>query len=1776
VKDELQDLKVRLEQLVARKNDTYKKLTIVQQNMATGIISGSQLAPELKELHEQYEAMRKDMLLRVPPEFLAAKYPEGSLKELEDWLKAIETRDLAHYTKAKDVLKKIARLTHRDPKQKHLLQPCHEDAFEIAAQIAESSNEAVLQKLASGHHPLARLLHLVINHETMPDKEVETIEATITKSYGRSLALAAVMGRLFLGANPPEVSSHPDADVASALLECAPVEEIETALPSSAVEVATAMEVDFQRAELDLDLNDESENREPACNEGAEEASEELQGEQLISDEVVENPLEPAGQHELEQRVSTPEGAATLELVWQFLNRGDIPYAYYAALEDNALKDLIQALLIGKHIRHGRGELAFALTSLFYKIGGQKKPWEQCIIAATALMPALLAPETNARDILGALCLPEPLANVQTACQAIAELGNSAVGQVFFGKALDSAEWKKEARSLKEEALNWKTAALQASFSFIPANRVWRRWVEPGGRLASLLDLVGEDTPWSKEVQDLVESFVNENKFRRLVDDTDRKQLGRRVGEDILARQMKQMMTRSRQAIQLLNRWFELMRIKPQASAASNQSAKRVNTVLVAKRQDLLAQIAEARIATADPYFRISLDVLSRSLDDACEYLLGLKSTDEEIDLNVVMNKELLRLPAVALNEDWTIQVRPDDLVNQLVYIDTSKPWVDVFEERCRQGDHIATKLILDLLSHIGGDHQANAALIAKREKALRDAREALRNDTALTSKQVENALASGWLREGERALLSSRVAAIQATLEDALTFVDKHGILNEIRTGIKEKQYNQLDDVHRRLKDSSIDPESISYARIASAISEGNALTANEYIDLVLRGEDLPNITRSSKKFIDFVDKLPVLARYIQDPRSRVSEMLKRQKNFASLDISQVPGSRLKLAAAVWEQWSRTSEQRFATDAAVKVFFSGLGFDVKSVTRPQNNGSHWYDIQTAPLRNRNQCPIPWYGSIADGNYRVLCVYQKPTEEWMVNVVDDAHKANATIVLHFGVFSEKRRRDLARLCRKRRKTVLVLDDCMLLYLCAERGERLPVFFECALPYTYCEPYTTTAGIIPPEMFYGRDRERRSIIDPMGSCFIFGGRQLGKTVLLREVVREFHQPTEGRVGIWIDLKGEGVGVDRPVDHVWRVIANEAKRSNILPDDYDPGLGSDQLAEALMSWLEKESKRRILLLLDEADRFLEIESQGDGRCGEFSRVARLKALMDRTERRLKVVLAGLHNVQRTTRLSNHPLAHYGDPLCIGPLMDNGEWREAKALIERPMAALGYQFEEGKDLVTLIMSQTNYYPSLIQLYCHHLLHHVTASIANSPEQPSGPPYTITERHVIEVYQNHELRRAIRERFLLTLGLDERFRVIAYIMAHYSRSDSTQRHINGFPVSWVRDKATTWWPKGFYSSSDEDSFRAMLDEMVGLGVLTVISPGKYALRNPNIISLLGSDEEIVAELANIEKESTPEYTASNHRAPLRQGTEVIKNRRSPLTVQQEAMLCDGVAGVTVLFGSNALGLDELPEFLLRSRDDLSITIIDQVDSRTQAMSDVSNAYKTATKNKCLVLVMPNCNWTYRWVEEACKVVNNKGKNGKVLRVLFLADPKSTFQFAQVSEASLQSLDIEVQTLKLWHESELRRWLEDCDFSFVGSEMRAKLQAMTGCWPNLIREFWQLASVRQKDKEMALTDLNAKLVTRDFALAIINSMGIELGRPYAQLLKLMSYLGGEVSTQDLSELLRNEGVSEESIKASIKGAERLSLIRHGKESGGWEVEPVVDAILKVASQHDQ
>ncbi len=91
-----------------------------------------------------------------------------------------------------------------------------------------------------------------------------------------------------------------------------------------------------------------------------------------------------------------------------------------------------------------------------------------------------------------------------------------------------------------------------------------------------------------------------------------------------------------------------------------------------------------------------------------------------------------------------------------------------------------------------------------------------------------------------------------------------------------------------------------------------------------------------------------------------------------------------------------------------------------------------------------------------------------------------------------------------------------------------------------------------------------------------------------------------------------------------------------------------------------------------------------------------------LMAESQRRFKVVFAGLHNVQRFQGIFNQPLAHFGKALIqVGPLECS-----SRMLNELPgHDHLGYRFQDRYGPLR-ILSYTNYYPGLIQLFCQELL--------------------------------------------------------------------------------------------------------------------------------------------------------------------------------------------------------------------------------------------------------------------------------------------------------------------------------------------------------------------------------------------------------------------------------------------------------------------------------------
>jgi hypothetical protein len=102
-----------------------------------------------------------------------------------------------------------------------------------------------------------------------------------------------------------------------------------------------------------------------------------------------------------------------------------------------------------------------------------------------------------------------------------------------------------------------------------------------------------------------------------------------------------------------------------------------------------------------------------------------------------------------------------------------------------------------------------------------------------------------------------------------------------------------------------------------------------------------------------------------------------------------------------------------------------------------------------------------------------------------------------------------------------------------------------------LPFTATNPYQPeVGGNVPVAMFYSRSKERPRIIDQTGTPLMYGGRQLGKSALLRAVARRFER-TPSWIALYVDVAAAEIGTQRDPGLIWSLLHTELRSRDIVP-------------------------------------------------------------------------------------------------------------------------------------------------------------------------------------------------------------------------------------------------------------------------------------------------------------------------------------------------------------------------------------------------------------------------------------------------------------------------------------------------------------------------------------------------------------------------------------------------------------------------------------------------
>ena len=444
--------------------------------------------------------------------------------------------------------------------------------------------------------------------------------------------------------------------------------------------------------------------------------------------------------------------------------------------------------------------------------------------------------------------------------------------------------------------------------------------------------------------------------------------------------------------------------------------------------------------------------------------------------------------------------------------------------------------------------------------------------------------------------------------------------------------------------------------------------------------------------------------------------------------------------------------------------------------------------------------------------------------------------------------------------------------------------------------------------------------------------------------------------------------------------------------------------------------------------------------------------------------------------------------------------------------------------------------------------------------------PPYTINLGHIEAAYTSQELWKQVQDRFQWTLRLDQRYEVIAYSIALESKANLDRIH-EGFDARWIRDQALLFWEEGFRDSRSEETIRVIADEMVGLGILRATSENRYALRNANVLSMMGTDSSIEDALVESTREPPIEYQASAFRSVLR-GTDSNSTwPRNPLTAQQTERLRSRDNNITVVCGTKAGGLDTLADFCREATAPrLFYDVGADATTRRDLEQTIDTAIRKRTEEVSIVFVRSMAPWTSEWIDWTAQRLARLTRTKEFVKVVFEADPQRLWSLISSVGGHWLPEDQDhralIVTITPWKDEAVRQFLEDSDVS-IANAARNELRRLTGNWPGLISEFREQLSA-SPTTSVALEKLSGSWEQESWRTAALANWGLSTAPVLADVMRDFAEVG-DATAADLAGVLAN--VSPDEVDRIIYWAELLALVEPCP-GGKWAVEPTLQRML--------
>lgn len=755
--------------------------------------------------------------------------------------------------------------------------------------------------------------------------------------------------------------------------------------------------------------------------------------------------------------------------------------------------------------------------------------------------------------------------------------------------------------------------------------------------------------------------------------------------------------------------------------------------------------------------------------------------------------------------------------------------------------DYGSATLILEYLKHHADKVQDSTLLEQNLEKAMFYPRNDMENKRQSFIEDLELAQSYGQIdntKEDRKQLLTQIMDTWYNWAMETNNYGFFHQILKAIQNKIREDAKARAEDLHSSLaiykneKPNWADEALIctTINEIESRIQDQNYTAAEDLLNR-LNANDLDTETDfMAKDYLrSFLDEYAMTSKQAGTAGKRLPEPVQHNKD-------------TKGAKRLIENWPKG---KGTSPEQIKNLLLALGFPIQQVKAQATVSEKEQYIVSLEQHSNYKHPVSIFGSeaVAKG-FRVVNIFGKMDASRLMDTFKELGTAKNTLVLLDYTLTLPDRQELAKKTKTEwnHPTFAVIDRVVLLYLANHYSETAinRMLMSIIMPFAACQLYQPNASQdMPPELFMGRNAELEKIESPSGVNIVYGGRQLGKTALLRMAQKNINQNENGDRAVWVDIKWKDY--KQAAKKISTTLYEEdiLKKENITED-------WEELASALKKRLKNPGNEPpipyLLLLLDEADTFIEsCASIG------FQPLDVLKDIQSIGTGRFKFVVAGLHNIVRFKRdiaLSNNSVLTHLSSLTVTPF----KYKEARELLEVPLSYLGFRFPKDAStdrLISTIFNTTNYFPGLLQFYCSQLIETMYRTYGGYQEAQT-PPYEINETLIKKVLSDESLTEQIKEKFDITVKVDQEQDNYYYLLAllaayHYHNTESQ----DGCGPEDILEIGTEYGIKKIDTLTVE-SIGALMEEMQELNVFKRLGNGCYRFARFNFLQMMGSIQEI------------------------------------------------------------------------------------------------------------------------------------------------------------------------------------------------------------------------------------------------------------------------------------------------------------------------------------------